>query len=100
MPGAGFAPRTRETDASGLRFSFGDTLLDFRAMPRPSTILGLTRELVRTRWARLGRGSKILLVAGLLVGSVATVSYARCAIGSACGYDAGARTSGCPYSER
>jgi len=63
-------------------------------MRRPNSVLGLTARLVRIRWARLGTGGKIAVVAALIVGGVALASAGRCLLGaSTCPASAGCPTS-------
>lgn len=72
---------------------------------RPTSVFGLTRHLVRTRWAALSpRGKTISVVAALVLGAAALVgarSAACCAGG--CPYQEAAAPSAsddCPYSRR
>lgn len=72
---------------------------------RPTSVFGLTRHLVRTRWAALSpRGKTISVVAAVVLGAAALVgarSAACCAGG--CPYQEAAAPSAsddCPYSRR
>ena len=60
---------------------------------RPTSILGMTAQIVRTRWARLGRNAKIAVVAVLVVGGLALASSAQCLLASSSACPA---SGGCP----
>ena len=63
-------------------------------MKRAKSIVGLTAQVMRLYWARLGRPGRIALMLALLVGAVAAASFGRCLLSSGCSLDRG----GCPYA--
>jgi hypothetical protein len=61
---------------------------------RPNSVLGLTVHYVKTKWASMGRASKVALVAALVVFGMWGFTLGRCMLGSG-GCPA---SGGCPYS--
>ncbi|HJL14703.1 MAG TPA: hypothetical protein RMH99_03550 [Sandaracinaceae bacterium LLY-WYZ-13_1] len=82
-------------------------------MQRARTLTGLFFQLVRQRWAALGKGAKVALVATAVLVTAVGVQLAACAFGACgasgpCGLESsppchGAATDAdepCPYSAR
>jgi hypothetical protein len=56
---------------------------------RPKTIPALVLAVVRSRWQRMSRGGRFLVLALVIAAGLAALGSARCLF----------RTSGCPYQE-
>ncbi len=59
---------------------------------RPSSVFGLTKEVVRLRWQKLGRSTKAAIIVGSLALGGAAAVGASCAASSCC-------ASSCHYEQ-
>lgn len=60
---------------------------------RPTSLAGLSTRLFGLKWNAATRGTKLAVVAALVMGGLFLATSARCVLNSACG-----ASESCPYS--